>query len=121
MDTADTPPLAAPPAGAAAPMRGGSLHRFANPGQFLRLAARVQPWLTWSSLLVLAVALPWALVFSPPDWQQGETVRILYVHVPMAWLSMGGYLGLAIGSAMPPWSGPSTMPSGGRGWAPSWR
>src|SRR3954462_15486740 len=81
-------------------MRGGNLHRFANPGQFLRLAARVQPWLTWSALLVLALALPWALVFSPPDWQQGETVRILYIHVPMAWLSMGGYLGLAIGSAM---------------------
>jgi heme exporter protein C len=60
----------------------------------------VLPWLAGAALLVLAVGLPWALVFSPPDWQQGETVRIMYLHVPMAWLAMGGYLGLAIGSAV---------------------
>jgi heme exporter protein C len=42
----------------------------------------------------------WALVLSPADWQQGETVRIMYVHVPMAWLAMGGYTGLAILSIM---------------------
>jgi heme exporter protein C len=77
-----------------------SLHRFANPGRFLRASGRVQPWLVGIALVVLAVGLPWAVVFSPPDWQQGETVRIMYLHVPMAWLAMGGYLGLAIGSAM---------------------
>ena len=98
METADTRPLPADLPGPAP--RGASLHRFANPGRFLRLAARVQPWLTGTALLVLAVALPWALILSPPDWQQGETVRILYIHVPMAWLAMGGYAGLAIGSAM---------------------
>ncbi len=99
METADTRPLGPPLAGTPA-ARGANLHRFANPGQFLRLAARVQPWLTAAALAVLAVGLSWALFFSPPDWQQGETVRILYIHVPMAWLSMGGYAGLAIGSAM---------------------
>ncbi|WP_149538856.1 heme ABC transporter permease [Siccirubricoccus phaeus] len=93
MDTADAPPLAGP-----APARGGSLHRFANPGRFLRLSGRVLPWLSAASLLVLAVGVAWGLFFSPPDWQQGETVRLLYIHVPMAWLSMGGYVGLAIGS-----------------------
>jgi heme exporter protein C len=82
------------------PAAGRSLHRFANPGRFLRLAGRVQPWLTGAALLVLAIGLPWGLFFSPPDWQQGETVRILYIHVPMAWLAMGGYLGLAIGSIL---------------------
>ena len=86
------------PAAAVAAPRGSALHRFANPGQFLRLSGRVQPWLTGAALLVLAVALPWALLLSPPDWQQGETVRILYIHVPMAWLAMGGYAGLAVGS-----------------------
>ena len=50
-------------------------------------------------MLALGVGLPWALFLSPPDWQQGETVRILYVHVPMAWLAMGGYAALAVGSA----------------------
>jgi heme exporter protein C len=51
-------------------------------------------------LLVLGVGLAWALLFSPPDWQQGETVRIMYIHVPMAWLAMGGYTGLAVASLM---------------------
>ena len=78
---------------------GGGLHRFANPGRFLRLSARVSPWLWGAAALLLAVGVPWALVFSPPDWQQGETVRIMYVHVPMAWLSMAGYVALAVASA----------------------
>jgi heme exporter protein C len=88
VETADTQSTPGP--------RGQSLHRFANPGQFLRLSGRILPWLTAAAVAVLAVGIPWALFFSPPDWQQGETVRILYVHVPMAWLAMGGYTGLAI-------------------------
>ncbi|MBE9603904.1 heme ABC transporter permease [Acetobacteraceae bacterium H6797] len=56
------------------------------------------PWLWALSLIALVPAALWALVYSPPDWQQGETVRIMYVHVPMAWLAMSGYLGLAIAS-----------------------
>ena len=103
MDNASTTPLpgqaAMAPGGGAVPRARGSLHRFANPGRFLRLTGRVLPWLAGAALLVLAVALPWALVFSPPDWQQGETVRILYIHVPMAWLAMGGYATLALASA----------------------
>jgi heme exporter protein C len=92
---------AAGSAGTEAPRRtGGGLHRFANPGRFLRLSGRVLPWLTAAALVVLAIGLPWALIFSPADWQQGETVRLLYIHVPMAWLAMGGYLGLAIASAV---------------------
>jgi heme exporter protein C len=75
------------------------LHRFANPGRFLRLSGRILPWLWVAALLVLAIGIPWGLIFSPPDWQQGETVRIMYVHVPMAWLAMGGYSVLAITSA----------------------
>jgi heme exporter protein C len=77
-----------------------SLHRFANPGRFLRASGRVLPWLSAAAVLVLGAGLAWALLFSPPDWQQGETVRIMYVHVPMAWLAMGGYLALAVASAM---------------------
>ncbi|WP_431281005.1 heme ABC transporter permease [Humitalea sp. 24SJ18S-53] len=87
----DTLPSAAIPARTA-----GSWHRFANPGRFLRLTGRLLPWLWGAALAVLAVGVLWALAWSPPDWQQGETVRILYVHVPMAWLAMGGYVGLAV-------------------------
>ncbi len=79
---------------------GRGLHRFANPGRFLRTTAALMPWLWAAALATTAAGLLWALVFSPPDWQQGETVRIMYVHVPMAWLAMGGYAGLAIASIL---------------------
>jgi len=76
------------------------LHRFANPGRFLRATGRLMPWLWGLSLAVLLPAAGWALLVSPADWQQGETVRIMYVHVPMAWLAMGGYAGLAVASLL---------------------
>lgn len=86
------------PSGAAPGAR--SLHRFANPGRFLRASARVQTWLWVAAALVLGAGLVWGLFLSPADWQQGETVRIMYVHVPMAWLAMGGYTALAVASIM---------------------
>ncbi|MDB5369686.1 MAG: heme transporter [Roseomonas sp.] len=86
-------------AGPGRPRQAGGLHRLANPGRFLRLSGRLLPWLRALAALVLALGIPWALAFSPPDWQQGETVRIMYVHVPMAWLSMAGYAALALASA----------------------
>ncbi len=71
---------------------------FANPERFDRLAATILPW-TWGIAIALfAVGLPWALVFSPADYQQSETVRIMYVHVPAAWLAMAAYAGLAVSS-----------------------
>jgi heme exporter protein C len=60
----------------------------------------VQVWLWVASALVLGAGLVWGLFLSPADWQQGETVRIMYVHVPMAWLAMGGYTALATASIM---------------------
>ncbi|MEQ8406587.1 MAG: heme ABC transporter permease CcmC [Oceanicaulis sp.] len=71
---------------------------FANPERFDRLARAAIPW-TWGiAALLFAVGLPWALVISPPDYQQSETVRIMYVHVPAAWLAMAAYAGLATSS-----------------------
>ena len=97
----DHPLTAANGATPARPAAGGrSLHRFANPGRFLRATGTLLPILWGAALVVLGIGLTWALLFSPPDWQQGETVRIMYVHVPMAWLAMGGYTGLAILSVM---------------------
>ena len=72
-----------------------SLHRFANPGRFLRIAARLQPWLTWPGLMLTVAGLGWGLFFAPADWQQGDAVRIMYVHVPSAVLAEGGYWALA--------------------------
>ena len=62
----------------------------------MRVTGWLVPGLTMAALVVLGIGLAWGLAFSPPDWQQGETVRIMYVHVPMAWLAMGGYVGLVI-------------------------
>lgn len=76
------------------------MHRFANPARFLRLARAVTPWLTLGGIALTAVGLWLGLFASPPDYQQGDSVRIMYVHVPAAWLASGGYLGLATASAV---------------------
>jgi len=73
-----------------------SLHRFANPGRFLRVAGRAQPWLTWAALVLTLGGLAWGLFIAPADWQQGDAVRIMYVHVPAAWLASAGYFSLAL-------------------------
>jgi len=73
-----------------------SLHNFANPLRFQRLAGVCTPWAVGLGLLLTAVGLWIGLFASPPDYLQGESVRILYVHVPAAWLALGGYSGMAI-------------------------
>ncbi|CAP57381.1 putative heme exporter protein C [Gluconacetobacter diazotrophicus PA1 5] len=79
---------------------GGFFHRYANPGRFLRLGARLQPWLTWPALALSITGIVWGLFFSPADWQQGDSVRIMYVHVPAAWLASSGYMALAVCSLL---------------------
>jgi heme exporter protein C len=81
---------------ALAPRSGRFLHRFANPGRFLRVAAVMQPFLTVPALLVTAIGLYWGLFIAPADWQQGDAFRIIYVHVPAAWLASAGYGALAL-------------------------
>jgi heme exporter protein C len=75
------------------------MHRFANPARFLRVARWATPLTLVLGLGLTTIGLTIGLFFSPPDYQQGESVRIMYVHVPAAWLASGGYLGLAIASA----------------------
>jgi heme exporter protein C len=64
---------------------------YANPTRFLSLTRRLLPWLSRVTLLLLAVGLFGAFFVAPPDYQQGETVRIMYIHVPAAWLAMFAY------------------------------
>jgi heme exporter protein C len=75
------------------------VHRFANPARFLKIARVATPIVALLGLALTAAGLWIGLFASPPDYQQGESVRIMYVHVPAAWLGAGGYLGLAIASA----------------------
>jgi heme exporter protein C len=84
-----------------------SLHLLANPARFRRFSQRVLPVLSGVTALMLAVGLWLALVQSPPDYQQGETVRIMFIHVPSAWLAMAGYALLAgLGAALLVWRHP---------------
>ena len=69
---------------------------FANPTRFLSFAAKTLPWLIAATGALVAVGLYLAFFASPPDYQQGETVRIMYIHVPAAWLSMFGYGVMAV-------------------------
>ena len=88
------------PTATSAPPPGRALHRFANPGRFLRLSGAVLPYLAIGGAIVTAIGLGWGLFGAPADWQQGDSARIMYVHVPAAWLASGGYLSLAIASAV---------------------
>jgi heme exporter protein C len=76
------------------------MHAFANPARFLKLARPLTAWLAWGGALIVAGALLDGLVLAPRDYLQGESVRIMYVHVPAAWLGMAGWAGLAAASAM---------------------
>ena len=75
-------------------------HRFANPTRFLRFADAVQPWMAGATMILLAAGLYLGLFSSPADYQQGETVRIMYVHVPAAWMALFCYTSLAISCAV---------------------
>ncbi|NQV58084.1 MAG: heme ABC transporter permease [Alphaproteobacteria bacterium] len=77
-----------------------SLHYFANPTRFTRLAGRIQPWAGGLAALLLAVGFYLALIVVPADYQQGDTVRIMFVHVPSAWMAMFCYIFLAVASAV---------------------
>jgi len=73
-----------------------NLSYFANPAHFEKLAKFLMPVLVVASTLLLAYGLCDALLLSPPDYQQGEAVRIMYLHVPSAWLSMAIYMACGI-------------------------
>jgi heme exporter protein C len=70
-----------------APARISLLHRYANPAAFGRLSSKVLPWSAGIAILLLGLGTYFALFDSPPDYQQGNSVRIMYVHVPAAIMS----------------------------------
>jgi heme exporter protein C len=76
------------------------LHRFANPTRFLRIAAVVQPWMAWATIILAGAGLYLGLLSSPADYQQGDSVRIMYVHVPASWMALFCYTGMAISAAV---------------------
>lgn len=76
------------------------IDRFANPARFARLSAKIEPWVAGLAVILVAAGLYTALFASPPDYQQGDSVRIMYVHVPAAWMSLFIYVLMAGASAV---------------------
>jgi heme exporter protein C len=86
---------------AASDEKGGAmLTRFANPARFMRASGKALPWLGAATGSVLMAGLFWSLVVAPRDYQQGETVRIMFIHVPAAWMALSIYLFIAMSSAV---------------------
>lgn len=74
------------------------MHAYANPKRFLGIASWLTPLLLVSGLVIAGAALAWGYTGVPPDRLMGETVRILFIHVPAAWLGMAGWTTIAVAS-----------------------
>ena len=72
------------------------IQKHASPKHFYNLSGRLIPWLGWSTLILLIIGLYQSLIVAPTDYQQGESYRIIYIHVPAAWMSMFIYMVMAI-------------------------
>lgn len=75
-------------------------HRLASPPYIYALARRLTPWFGWVSGLLMLAGLYGGLVLAPPDYQQGDGFRIIYVHAPSAWMSLMVYTSMAVAAAV---------------------
>jgi len=75
-------------------------HRLGSPPYIYSFAARLTPWFAWPAAVLILVALYDGLFIAPPDYQQGEAYRIIYVHVPSAWMSLMVYTTMAVSAAV---------------------
>ncbi|HET9397944.1 MAG TPA: heme ABC transporter permease CcmC [Sphingomicrobium sp.] len=74
------------------------MHGYANPARFLKFARPATGWLLAVGIVLAIAGSFGGLAITPPDYLQGETVRILYIHVPAAWLGMAGWAAIAAAS-----------------------
>ncbi|MBA4171869.1 MAG: heme transporter HemC [Hyphomicrobium sp.] len=72
--------------------------KLANPTRFMGLSGQLLPWLAGASAAIIGYAMYLAFFVAPPDYQQGHTVKIMFIHVPSAWLAMMAYVLIAISS-----------------------
>ena len=71
-------------------------HKLASPRHFYRISGRLIPWLAWLTGILLVAGLYLGLFVAPPDYQQGQSYRIIFVHVPSAWMSLFIYTFMAV-------------------------
>lgn len=76
------------------------MFRYANPTRFMTLSGTLLPWLLGLTVISFAIGLYGGLLVAPPDYQQGETVRVMFVHVPAAWMAMACYSFMAVASVV---------------------
>tara|TARA_Y100000590_G_scaffold468674_2_gene652502 strand:- start:12878 stop:13597 length:720 start_codon:yes stop_codon:yes gene_type:complete len=76
------------------------INYFANPSRFLKMTEKLLPWLVRLTILFFIVGIYFGLFYSPADYQQGDTVRIMYVHVPAAWMALACYVFIATMGAL---------------------
>src|SRR5579872_1320832 len=75
-------------------------HRLGSPPYVYALAVRLTPWFGWSAAALIVAGLYGGLVLAPPDYQQGDGFRIIYVHAPSAWMSLMVYSTMAVSAAV---------------------
>ena len=75
-----------------------SLWEYANPVKFLALSARVQPFAWAAAAIGIIVGLSWGFFATPDDFRQGATVKIIYIHVPAAWIAINAWIMMLIAS-----------------------
>lgn len=72
------------------------LHPYAKPEKTYALCGKLLPWFALPALILLIIGTVWGLAFAPADYQQGDSFRIIYIHVPSAMWSMGIYVSMAV-------------------------
>lgn len=76
------------------------IHKLSSPPYFYRLAAPLARWFGWIALVLILAGTYGGLVWAPPDYQQGDGFRIIYVHVPSAWMSLFVYVTMAVSAGI---------------------
>ena len=71
-------------------------HKLGSPKWFYAISGRLLPWLSIAAVLLIVGGVVWGLAFAPPDYQQGNSFRIIYIHVPAAMLAQSCYVMLAV-------------------------
>jgi heme exporter protein C len=75
-------------------------YRYSSPASFYPIAGRMIPWFAWAAAILTAIGLVIGLAIAPTDFQQGDSYRIIFIHVPSAWMSMFLYLVMAFWGAL---------------------
>ena len=75
-------------------------HRFGSPPYFYSVAGKIIPWLAWPAALLIVAGLWGGIVMAPPDYQQSDAARIMYVHVPAAYIALMSYSVMAVAATI---------------------